>query len=96
MKTPRCCSALLVLLALNVVRAGEPVTAKNPDPQRLPTLSVYNDDKFSRGKVLTMVAATFPNVPGFTCDSWCYESAVDFLDAQRVVTAATVGDNEFQ
>ena len=31
-----------------------------------------------------MVAATFPNVPDFTCDSWCYESAVDFLDARAL------------
>jgi hypothetical protein len=29
-----------------------------------------------------MVAASFPNVPGFICDSWCYESAVDFLGAR--------------
>jgi hypothetical protein len=78
-------AVLLMLLALPVVnRAAELVTAKNPDPQKLPTLSVYNDDKFSRGQVLTMVAATFPNVPDFTCDSWCYESAVDFLDARAL------------
>lgn len=57
------------------------VTAVNPDPQRLPTLSVYQDTKFSPGKALTMVRAAFPNVPGFVSDSWCYESAVDFLDA---------------
>ena len=74
----------LVLALPAAIRAAEPVTATNPDPQRLPTLSVYNDDRFSRGKVLTMVAATFPNVPDFTCDSWCYESAVDFLDARAL------------
>jgi hypothetical protein len=68
-----------------VIRAAEPVRATNPDPHKLPTLSVYHDDQFSRGKVLTMVAATFPNVPDFTCDSWCYESAVDFLDARALV-----------
>ena len=74
-----------MLLALPAaVRAAEPVTAANPDPKKLPTLRVYHDDKFSPGKVLTMVAATFPNVPDFTCDSWCYESAVDFLDARAV------------
>jgi hypothetical protein len=77
--------ALLLLIALHeVIPAAEPVTANNPDPGRLPTLSVYNDDKFSRGQVLTMVAATFPNIPNFTCDSWCYESALDFLDARAL------------
>lgn len=57
------------------------VIARNPDPERLPTLSVYQDTKFSPGQTLTMVRAVFPNVPGFVCDSWCYESPVDFLDA---------------
>jgi len=28
------------------------------------------------------VSTTFPNLPDFTCDSWCYESAVEFLDAR--------------
>jgi hypothetical protein len=78
-------AVLTLLLALPAtIRASEPVTAKNRDPQRLPMLSVYQDDQFSRGKVLTMVAATFPNVPDFTCDSWCYESPVDFLDARAI------------
>lgn len=76
MKTLRCVSASLVLLAVSAAQAA--------GPQELPTLSVYNDEKFSHGKVLTMVAATFPNIPGFTCDSWCYESAVDFLDTRAL------------
>jgi hypothetical protein len=67
-----------------VLPAAEPVAAKNPDPKKLPALRVYHDDQFSRGKVLTMVAATFPNLPDFTCDSWCYESAVEFLDAHAL------------
>ncbi len=70
--------ALLLALPMGI-RAAEVVKARKPDPRSLPTLSVYNDDKFSRGKVLTIVAATFPNVPNFTCDSWCYESAVDCM-----------------
>jgi hypothetical protein len=75
---------LLAIASPSGVRAAELVRAKNPAPQRLPSLRVYNDDKFSRGNVLTMVAATFPNVPEFTCDAWCYESAVDFLDARAL------------
>lgn len=58
------------------------VTANNPNPQTLPTLAVWEDESLSPGRKLTMVAAAFPNVPGFTCDSWCYESDVDFVDAR--------------
>ncbi len=50
--------------------------AANPDPSRLPTLGVWERDK------LILVSASFPNVPGFTCDSWCYESEMDFLGAR--------------
>ncbi|MBI3921414.1 MAG: hypothetical protein HY318_08370 [Armatimonadetes bacterium] len=58
------------------------VTATNPEPKNLPTLSVWQDDVFSPGKTLTMVRAVFPNVPDFTCESWCYESNVTFLDVR--------------
>ena len=51
------------------------VTATNPDPQTLPTLGVWQRDE------MTFVSATFPNAPDFTCDSWCYESALDFIGA---------------
>jgi dienelactone hydrolase len=51
------------------------VTATNPEPARLPTLGVWQRDE------LTLVSARFPNVPDFTCDSWCYESDVDFVGA---------------
>ena len=86
MKTrlPHLVALVLLLVLQQIIRAAEPITAINPDPRRLPTLSVYNDETFSRGKVLTMVAAMFPNVPDFVCDSWCYESAVDFLDARAL------------
>ncbi len=52
------------------------LTAANPNPQVLPTLGVWQDGK------LILVSARFPNVPDFTCDSWCYESDVDFLNAR--------------
>ncbi len=82
-KCAACFVVLSLLLALPPgIRAAAPVTAKNPDPKRLPSLRVYCDDKFSRDKPLTMVAATFPNIPDFTCDAWCYESAVDFVAAR--------------
>ena len=48
----------------------------NPDPRRLPTLGVWQ-----RGEDL-LVSARFPELPGFTCDSWCYENpGVEFIGA---------------
>jgi len=58
------------------------ITAKNPDPKNLPTLSVWEEESFGKERKLLMVAASFPNVPDFTCDSWCYESEVDFVTAK--------------
>jgi len=54
---------------------GVTVTPNNPNPQTLPTLSARHRQE------QTLVSATFPNVPDFTCDSWCYESNVDFISA---------------
>jgi dienelactone hydrolase len=72
----------IALLAMLSCARGEDVTmivtAANPDPQTLPMLGVWQKDK------LTLVASTFPNVPDFTCDSWCYESDVDFLEARDI------------
>ncbi len=80
---------LLAMLAMAQVQPQQEgvrmlVVAENPDPQRLPTLAVWEDEKLAPGRKLTMVAATFPNVPGFTCDSWCYESDVEFMDARAL------------
>jgi hypothetical protein len=60
------------------------ITANNPDPARFPTLSVWQDESLTRGQKLTMVAAAFPNVPGLVCDSWCYESELDFIEAKAL------------
>jgi dienelactone hydrolase len=60
------------------------VTANNPEPDRLPTLSVWEDGRFGGPKKLLMMATRFPNVPDFTCDSWCYESEVDFIGARSL------------
>lgn len=51
------------------------VTSNNPEPQILPTLGVWQNQG------LTLVSAAFPNIPDFICDSWCYESEVDFIGA---------------
>jgi len=79
-------STLLILAPLALAQESPEgiavvATAANPEPEKLPALNVHLDTTFSQDKPLTMVRAAFPNIPGFVCDSWCYESAVDFLDA---------------
>lgn len=56
--------------------------AKNPDPKTLPTLGVWQATHGE--KMLTHVSSVFPNVPDFTCDSWCYESPMDFEGARAL------------
>jgi hypothetical protein len=34
------------------------------------------------GKVMYILSAVYPNVPGFVCDAWCYESGMAFVDAR--------------
>lgn len=58
------------------------VVARNPNPRTFPTLAVWEDESLSPGRKLTMVSATFPDVPDFTCDAWCYESDLDLVDAR--------------
>ncbi len=52
----------------------------NPHPGRWPDLRVVREKLW--GKYYPLVSMTFPDVPDFTCDAWCYESEVDFLDAR--------------
>jgi hypothetical protein len=44
----------------------------NPDPARLATLRVWRTPKE------ILVEASIPSVPGFTCNSWCYEGGMEF------------------
>ena len=83
--------ALALSVAVSLCSAAEKqsaapalVTANNPEPDRLPTLSVWEDGRFGGPKKLLMMATRFPNVPDFTCDSWCYESEVDFIGARSL------------
>jgi len=56
------------------------VPAKNPSPGVLPDLSVWQGSD-ETGRIFTYVAAAFPDVPGFVCDSWLYEGSSEFLRA---------------
>jgi len=51
------------------------LSVDNPDPDNLPTLGVWMRDRE------LLVSAKFPNVEGLTCDAWCYEGPLDFIDA---------------
>lgn len=54
-------------------------TADNPQPKTLPTLGMWEERSHRKNQTDRFVSATFPNVPDFTCDLWCYESeGVDF------------------
>jgi hypothetical protein len=53
------------------------------DAGTLPTLGVRESKEFGP-QPLTMVWASFPNVPDFTCESWCYESEMDFTGARAL------------
>jgi len=73
-----CFFSMLLILAFpgwSTELAGKPmlITVSNPDPDTLPTLGIHQVDKELR------VRASFPNVPGFACDSWCYESQLDCM-----------------
>jgi hypothetical protein len=54
--------------------------SKNPKPKVLPTLGVWQSPD---GKQ-TFLSSSFPDAPAFTCDTWCYESDVDFVDAKEL------------
>jgi len=85
-------SAMVCLLAAGTLKAekpggnskaGQPNQPAGPARKtgpvtRLPELGFRLEGK------LTLVWASFPDVPGFTCDWWCYESAFDFLDFQKL------------
>lgn len=53
------------------------IRSLNPDPLLLPDLQVWRRDE------QILVACTFPNVPGFICDAWTYESDLDWVGADR-------------
>jgi dienelactone hydrolase len=76
-------STILCILLPNSIYAQdkEPlnkiIAARNPAPQSLPTLNVWVHSS-------AMVTATFPNAPNFVCDSWCYESELDYIGARAL------------
>jgi len=48
-----------------------------------PELGFRKEPHASHGH-LTYVWASFPEAPGVTCDAWCYESNVEFLDFRKL------------
>jgi len=78
------CAVLASAAALEAATGAEAVEepkqylvrAENPEPDRLPTLGVW-----TRGKEV-LVSASFPELPGFVFDAWCYESDMEFIAAE--------------
>jgi hypothetical protein len=60
---------------------AEPVVAEDPDPDRLPSLSVHKVE-WTPGRTMTMVRIKAPSIPDFECDVWCYESAIEPGEAE--------------
>ena len=67
------------------VASAEPrvlLTADNPDPARLPTLAVWEEYAKRHDRYDRLLSATFPQIPEFTTDLWCFESpGVEFESA---------------
>ncbi|MHC4538427.1 MAG: hypothetical protein ACYTEO_08105 [Planctomycetota bacterium] len=61
-----------------LVQAEEPKKIASP-----PKLS-FRKELHKEHKFLTFVSANFPDVPGCTCESWCYESELDFVDFRKL------------
>lgn len=57
------------------------IEATNPDPKNLPGLDVWERVN-EEGKVMPILSAAYPNVPGFVCDSWCYENGMDLVETR--------------
>lgn len=63
------------ILAKEVSGGAMLVQANNPNPERIPSLSVWRQGKAA------LVRCDFPDLPDFTCDAWCYECPVDLENA---------------
>ena len=68
---------LSAALCFEAASAYDSVTyaiADNPDPENLPSLWVWEDYARKQDRYEHYLGATFPNIPEFTCDFWCFES----------------------
>ena len=84
---------LLTALTVSLLLIGNTVagdreiltTTSNPHPDELPTLGVWQEHNKNKGIYYTLISASFPNAPGFTCDMWCYESSgIHYRSAQEL------------
>jgi len=52
---------------------------------KLPELSFEKDGSLTGGRrLLDIVRARFPDVPGFACDAWCYESPFTLVEHRKL------------
>ncbi len=59
------------------------VVKSNPHPDELPTLGVWQQYVKKSDTFDTLLSASFPNVPDFTCDLWCFESPGVVFESAR-------------
>jgi hypothetical protein len=71
--------AAAVVCLLTVMAQAEDARA----PAGVPELG-FRKEPHPAHEYLTFVWAAFPDVPGLTCDAWCYESNVRFLDFRKL------------
>ncbi len=64
------------------------VQATNPKPNVLPTLGVWQQT--AGENTYTYLCATFPNIPDFTCDAWCYESGGIAFEGARALAGGVI------
>lgn len=84
---------LIILLLCNLSVADDRhlfTVRSNPQPDVLPTLGVWQEHVRSKGLYNTYLSATFPNIPNFTCDLWCFESPGIFFTSAREMEGGVV------
>ena len=74
---------IAAVAAMVFVPAAQRTQANAAPAPDLPELG-FRKEPHPAHEYLTYVWATFPEVPGFTCDAWCYESNVQFLDFRKL------------
>lgn len=91
MRTLACATCCIAILAQEPADDSTPdvviiAEAANGQPDTLPSIRIVKEKLW--GKYYPMVSMRFPNIADFQCDAWCYEAAVDFVDARPLVDGA--------
>lgn len=58
--------------------------SNNPKPNLFPTIIVWESHPPDSDNKTTMVSVSFPNIPNFICDAWCYEGDLVLKEARNL------------